>query len=172
MPKRVTFKQLYCSKYECLHSNEYGVGHDLLPLEKKERRHSSVTSVLSHHLRFRGAEGSSAWMKCEDIESRGSSTVNTSINMDVWSSTVRYHECSRHSNDPLPTHSCSLLDADILHSTWVDNFYYNSFQTSPGSLYDDIMMLEPTENTDCSKMVKPHVCKMVFFLNTVTDAVL
>jgi len=94
---------------------------------------------------------SSAWMKCEDIENRGLSTVDTSVRMDVWSSTVLYHECSRHSNDPLQTHSYSLLDADIFHSTRVENFYYNSFRNSPCSLYDDITTLEPTEITDCSK---------------------
>jgi hypothetical protein len=85
------------------------------------------------------------------------------------------HVCSRHNNDPLQTHSCSLSDADILHSTRVENCYYNSFQNSPCSLYDDIMMLEAPEITDCSKMVKLHICKMmtiILFLNTVTDTVL
>lgn len=102
---------------------------------------------------------SSAWMKCEDIENRGSSTVDTSVRIDVWPSTVLYHECSRHSNDPLQTHSCGLLDADIFHSTSVENFHCNSFRNSPCSLCDDIMMLEPTEITECSKMVKLHIRK-------------
>ena len=114
-------------------------------------------------------------MKCEDIENSGSPTVDTSICMDVCSSTVLYHECSPHSNDPLQTNSRSLLDADIFHSTRVENFYYNSFQNSPCSLYDDIMVLEPTEITDCSKIMKLHLCKMmtkILFLNTLIDTVL
>jgi len=63
-------------------------------------------------------------------------------------------QCIRYSKDPLQTHFCSLLDADIFHFIRVENFYYNSFQNSACYLYEDIMTLELTEITDCSKMVK------------------
>jgi hypothetical protein len=69
------------------------------------------------------------------------------------------------------------IHTPIFHSTWVENFCCNAFEHSPGSLCDDIMMLEPTEITVWPKRVKLHVCKMVtvvllLFLNTVTNTVL
>jgi len=107
-------------------------------------------------------------MKCEDIESRGSSTVDTSISMDVWSSTALYHSA---------VGTVRTLYTHALVVCWMRIFFTPQGSRTSTITHSKIqhvicMTLELTEITDCSKMVKLYVCEMmtvILFVNTVTE---